>query len=62
MVSGSLALLYFFLGFHGGRQGSGPDRGQSPVESGDFPSVYSFTHITYRRPFCGAASIGDEVL
>ena len=26
MVSGSLALLYFLLGFHGGRQGSGPDR------------------------------------
>ena len=23
MVSGSLALLYFLLGFHGGRQGSG---------------------------------------
>ena len=32
MVSGSLALLYFLHGFHGGRQGSGPDRGQSPVE------------------------------
>ena len=39
MGSGSLALLYFLLGFHGGRQGSGPDRGQSPVEWGDFPSV-----------------------
>ena len=39
MVSSSLALLYFLLGFHGGRQGSGPDRGQSPVEWGDFPSV-----------------------
>ena len=25
MVSGSLALLHFLLGFHGGRQGSGPD-------------------------------------
>ena len=24
---------------HGGRQGSGPDRGQSPVEWGDFLSV-----------------------
>ena len=32
MVSGSLALLYFLLGFHGGRQGSGPDRGRSPVD------------------------------
>ena len=38
MVSGSLALLYFLLGFYGGRQGSSPDRGQSPVEWGDFPS------------------------
>ena len=38
MVSGSLALLYFLLGFHGGKQGSGPDRGQSPVEWGDFPA------------------------
>ena len=37
---GSLALLYFLLGFHGGRQGSGPDRGKSPVEWGDFPSVW----------------------
>ena len=36
MVSGSLALLYFLLGFHRGRQGSGPNRGQSPVEWGDF--------------------------
>ena len=36
MVSGSLALLYFLLGFHGGRQGSSPDRGQSLVEWGDF--------------------------
>ena len=44
MVSGSLALLFFLLGFHGGRQGSGPDRGQSPVEWGDFPSVRPFVH------------------
>ena len=42
MVSGSLALLYFLLGFHRGRQGSGPDRGRSPVEWGDFPFVRSF--------------------
>ena len=38
MVSGSLTLLYF-PGFHGGKQGSGPDRGQSPIEWGDFPSI-----------------------
>ena len=42
MVSGSLALLCFLLGFHGGRQGSSPDKGQSPVEWGDFPSVRPF--------------------
>ena len=42
MVSGSLALLYFFLGFHGGRQGSGTEREQSPVEWGDFLSVCSY--------------------
>ena len=42
MVSRSLALLYFLLGFHGGRQGSGPDRGQSPVEWGDFLSICLF--------------------
>ena len=54
MVSGSLALLYFLLSFHGGRQGSGPDRGQSPVEWGDFPSVRSFVCLFVRpsvRPF-----------
>ena len=45
MGSGSLALLYFLLGFHGGRQGSGPDRGQSPVEWGDFSYIR-----TYIRP------------
>ena len=39
MVSGSLALLYFLLSFHRGRQGSGPNRGRSPVEWGDFPFV-----------------------
>ena len=49
MVSGSLALLYFLLGFHGGRQGSGPDRGRSPVEWGDFPFVRSYVR-TYVRP------------
>ena len=48
MVSGSLALLYFLLSFHGGRQGSGPDRGQSPVEWGDFPFVHPSAH-TYVR-------------
>ena len=50
MVSGSLALLYFLLGFHGGRQGSGPDRGRSPVEWGDFPFVRSSVRSSV-RPF-----------
>ena len=42
MVSSSLALLYFLLGFHGGRQGSSPDRGRSPVEWGDLTSVHTY--------------------
>ena len=46
MVSGSHALLYFLLGFHGGRQGSGPDRGRSPVEWGDFLFVCSFVCLS----------------
>ena len=50
MVSGSLALLYFLLGFHGGRQGSGPDRGRSPVEWGDFPSVRTFVCLFVHPP------------
>ena len=40
MVSGSLAMLYFFIGFHGGKQG----RGQSPVEWGNFPYVSLSIH------------------
>ena len=48
MVSGSLALLYFLFGFHRGRQGSGPDRGRSPVEWGDFPSVRTFIRPSVR--------------
>ena len=49
MVSGSLALLFFLLGFHGGRQGSGPDRGQSPVECGIFCPFRTFVR-TFVRP------------
>ena len=41
MVSGSLALLYFLHSFHRGRQGSGPDRGQSLVDGEIF---HSFVH------------------
>ena len=44
MVSGSLALLYFLLGFHGGRQGSGP------VELEDFPFVCSSIRPSIRSP------------
>merc|ERR1712055_910981 len=47
---GAAALLYFLLGFHGGRQGSGPNRGRSPVEWGDFPFVRLFVHPSV-RPF-----------
>ena len=41
-------LIRQFCSSHGGKQGSGPDRGQSPVEWGDFPfvcpSVFPSTH------------------
>ena len=33
-----------FLGFHGEKQGSGPNRGQSPVEWGDCLFVCLFVH------------------
>ena len=56
MVSGSLALLYFLLDFHGGRQGSGPDRGRSPVEWGDFPSVHTYVRLFVPPPLAGWAS------
>ena len=52
MVSGSLALLYFLLSFHEGRQGSGPDRGKSAVEWEDFlfvcSSIRLFVHPSVR--------------
>ena len=39
MVSGTLAPLYSFWVKVGLKRGSGPDRGRSPVEWGDFPFV-----------------------
>ena len=46
MVSGTLAPLYSFWAKVGLKRGSGPDRGRSPVEWGDFPSIH-----LYVRPF-----------
>ena len=54
MVIGSLALLYFLLNFHGGRQGSGPDRGRSPVELGDF--LFVCASIRLSVPLSGPSS------
>ena len=42
MVSGTLALLKYLFFYMNGKQGSGPDRGQSPVEWGEIPFVCSF--------------------
>ena len=39
MVSRTLALLKYLEIYMNGKQGSGPDRGQSPVEWGEIPSV-----------------------
>ena len=54
MVSGSLALLYFSR-FHGGKQGSSPDKGQSLVEWGDFLYVRLFVCLSV--PPCGPSSL-----
>ena len=48
MVSGTLAPLYSFWVKVGLKRGSGPDRGRSSVEWGDFPYVRSFV-CTYVR-------------
>ena len=39
MVSGTLALLRYLVIYTNVKQGSGPDRGRSPVEWGEIPSV-----------------------
>ena len=39
VVSGTLALIKYLVIYTNVKQGSGPDRGRSPVEWGDFPSV-----------------------
>ena len=41
-----------FLSFHRGKQGSGPNRGQSPVEWGDYPYICLFIHPS---PYLGQA-------
>ena len=46
MVSNFLALLYF-PGFYGGKHGSSPNRGQSPIlgyRMGDFPPIHPSVH------------------
>ena len=39
MVSGTLALLKYLVIYMNVKQGSGPDRGRSPVEWGEIPSI-----------------------
>ena len=50
MVSGTLALLYSFWVKVELKRGSGPDKGRSPVEWGDFPSVRPSVR-PYVRPY-----------
>ena len=38
------------LGYDGGKQGRGPDKGQSPVKWGEFPSVCTSIHPSVLRP------------
>ena len=44
MVSDTLALLKYLVIYMNVKQGSGPDRGRSPVEWGEIPSVHPFVH------------------
>ena len=53
MVSGTLAPLYSFWVKVGLKRGSGPDRGQSPIEWGDFPSVRPSIRTYIRPPLQG---------
>ena len=51
MVSGTLALLKYAVTYMDLRQDSGRNRGQSPVEWGDFPYVHLFVRAFVRAPF-----------
>ena len=42
-----LVCVEFFLRVHGGKQGSGPDRGRSPIEWEDFPSTHLSVHLSW---------------
>ena len=44
MLSGILALLKYSVLYMNVKQGSSPDRGQSPVEWGDFPFIRPSIH------------------
>ena len=59
MVRGSLALLYFLLGFHGGEARQRPR--QSPVECGDFQFVCPFVP-PLGHPVRSEAPIGAAAL
>ena len=50
MVSGTLALLRYLVIYMNGKQGSGPDRGSSPVEWGEIPSIRPSVHPSIRPP------------
>ena len=49
MVSSTLALLKYLVIYMNVKQGSGPDRRQSPVEWGEIPSV----HLSIHEPVKG---------
>ena len=50
MVSSTLALFKYPVIYMNVKQGSGPDRGQSPVEWGEIPSVRLSIHPSVRPP------------
>ena len=50
MVSGTHALLKYLVIYMNGKQGSGPDRGQSPVEWGEIPSICPSVRLSIHPP------------
>ena len=52
MVSGTLALLKYSVIYMNVKQSSGPDRGQSPVEWGEIPSIRSSVRLSIHPSIC----------
>ena len=52
----TLALLKYSVIYMNVKQGSGPDRGRSPAEWGEIPSVHPYIRPPIRLPYEGSES------